>query len=129
MTTETQLSIQHLIDHVVDRITGVSGALIASADGFVLASRLPEHIPHDAPAIAAMSAATLGLAGRLVGLGGAAPADISIHRSLHAQVFVFAVGRHAALTIVADHAADAALVERVGREVCIGLERAFRTDV
>lgn len=128
MTTETQLSIQHLIDHVVDGIEGVSGALIASADGFVLASRLPQHIPHDAPAIAAMSAATLGLAGRLVGLGGAAPADVSIHRSVHSQVFVFAVGRHAALTVLADHAADAALVERVGREVCIGLDRAFRAD-
>lgn len=128
MTTETQLSIQHVVDRVVDGVPGVSGALIASADGFVLASRLPLHIPHDAPAIAAMSAATLGLASRLVGLGGAAPADVSIHRSLHAQVFVFAVGREAALTVLADHSADAVLVERVGHEVCIGLARAFRQN-
>jgi uncharacterized protein len=129
MMTETQLSIQHLIDQVIDGIPGVLGALIASADGFVLASRLPQHVPHDAPAIAAMSAAALGLASRLVGLAGAAPADVSVHRSLHAQVFVFAVERHAALTVLADHSADASLIEQVGREVSVGLARAFRADI
>lgn len=125
MTTETQLSIQFLIDHVVDGIAGVLGALIASADGFVLASRLPAQVPLDPPAVAAMSAASLGLASRLVGLGGIAPAGVSVHRSAEAQVFVFAVGGAAVLTVIADHSADAALVERVGHEVCTGLARAF----
>jgi predicted regulator of Ras-like GTPase activity (Roadblock/LC7/MglB family) len=127
VTTETDLSMRHLIDQVVDGVPGVTGALIASADGFVLAARLPDHVPLDAAAIAAMSAATLGLATRLVGLGGTASADVSVHRSTHAQVFVFSVGGAAALTVLADYTADTALIERVGHEVSIGLARAFQS--
>jgi len=119
------VSIRGLIDSVVDGVPGVTGAVIATADGFVVASRLADGIPLDPAAIAAMSAATLGLATRLVGLGGEQPATVSIQRSASVQVLVFAVGTAAALTILATSTADDALLERVGLEVSTGLRRAF----
>jgi predicted regulator of Ras-like GTPase activity (Roadblock/LC7/MglB family) len=123
---DVDVSVRNLIDHVVDGVPGVLGAVMASADGFGVASRLPTHVPLDSAAIAAMSAAALGLATRLVGLGGTAPASISVHRSADAQVFVFSVGG-AALTVIAAATADTARIERIGREVVIGLSPAFRT--
>lgn len=124
--TQMDASMRQLIDDVVDGVPGVTGALIASADGFVLASRLPDGPGLDPSAIAAMSAAALGLATRLVQLGGASPALVSVHRSRHAQVFVFAIADSAALTLLADRGADAERVERIGHEVSHGLAHAFR---
>lgn len=115
-------TVQRLVDHVVEGVPGVLGAVMASADGFVVASRLPAHMPLDSAAIAAMSAATLGLANRLVGLGGRSPVAISAFRSPDAQVFVFSIGG-AALTVIAAATADTARIERIGREVAIGLTR------
>lgn len=118
-------TMRQLVDHVVDGVPGVTGALIASVDGFVLASRLPTVVEYDESALAAMSAAMLGLANRLVRLGGVAPVEVSHHRSELAQVSVFAVGGSAALTIIATSDADANRVDRVGREVAQGLLHAF----
>lgn len=117
--------IRLLIDSVVDGVPGVTGAVIASADGFVIASRLPPGLALDAAALAAMSAATLGLASRLVGVAGRQPVQVMTQRSADAQVFVFGVGTAAALTVLADHRADAARVEMIGSEVASGLTRAF----
>jgi predicted regulator of Ras-like GTPase activity (Roadblock/LC7/MglB family) len=120
--SEIDRPMQQLVDHVVDGVPGVVGAVLASADGFVLASHLPEsEQPLDAAAIAAMSAASLALATRLVQLGGSSPADLCIHRSPEAQVCVFAVGGSAALTIIAERDADTDRIERIGREVARGL--------
>ncbi len=112
---------QQLVDHVVDGVPGVLGAVIATTDGFVRASRLPEAEEYDPSAIAAMSAATVALAGRLVQLAGDSPADVCIHRSADAQVCVFAAGSSAVLTIIAQHDADTARIELIGHEVIRGL--------
>jgi predicted regulator of Ras-like GTPase activity (Roadblock/LC7/MglB family) len=125
MSTDMDAVIRQLVDYVVDGVPGVRGALIASADGFVLAARLPPESGIDSSAVAAMSAATLGLANRLVGLTGETPADFSMQRSAHSCVFVFAVGASAVLTVLADESADARRVERVGREVSSGIRHAF----
>lgn len=118
-------TMRQLVDHVVDGVPGVTGALIASVDGFVLASRLPTVVEYDESALAAMSAAMLGLANRLVRLGGPAAVDVSHHVSAQAQISVFAVGGSAALTIIATCDADASRIDRVGREVAQGLLHAF----
>jgi predicted regulator of Ras-like GTPase activity (Roadblock/LC7/MglB family) len=117
--------IQQLIDGIVDGVEGVTGAVVASADGFVIAARLPEGASLDAPALAAMSAATLGLAGRLVGTAGRSPVELAVQRSSDGQVFVFAAGSAAALTVLAHRSADAHRIERIGFEVAAGLARAF----
>ena len=120
---EIDTSMRQLIDPVVDGIPGVSGALVSSKDGFVLAARLPADA--DASSIAAMSAAALALASRLVQVAGDAPATISHHRSVDGQVFVFAIAHVAALTVVADATADADRIRLVGREIAQGLQHLF----
>ena len=120
-------SLQGLIDHVVDGVPGVLGAVIASTDGFVIASRLPPDPTLDSSAVAAMSAATLGLATRMVQLAGTAAAATSVHRSSQTQVCVFAVGTTAVLTIIAESGADSERIDRIGHEVSWGLVRALET--
>jgi predicted regulator of Ras-like GTPase activity (Roadblock/LC7/MglB family) len=120
-----EASMQGVIDHVVDGIPGVIGALIASTDGFVIASRLPQRDELDPSAIAAMSAASLALATRLVQLHGTAAAATAVLRSSQTQVCVFAVGTSAVLTILAESGADTERIDRVGYEVSWGLVRAL----
>lgn len=132
MTTGTDVSIRQsaagLVDRVVDGIPGVTGALIATADGFVVAARLPAGLAFDAAALAAMSAATLGLASRLVGAAAPSPIEVSVQRSADVQVLTFAIGGSAALTVLADRTADSHRIERIGREVATGLTHAFRAS-
>jgi predicted regulator of Ras-like GTPase activity (Roadblock/LC7/MglB family) len=118
-----EASMRELIDHVVDGIPGVIGALIATTDGFLITSRLPDNEVFDPSAVAAMSASTLALGSRLVQLGGPTPAKTVLHRSAQAQVLVFAVGSSAVLTVVAESRADTERIERVGYEVAWGLVR------
>jgi len=119
-------SMRDLIDEVVDHVSGVTGALVSSADGLVMAARVPHDTGLDAAAIAAMSAAVLGLSNRLVQLMGPAPSSFSHQRSSDGQVFVFGISSRAVLTVLADLTADPARVEDVSREVGLGLERLFR---
>jgi len=63
-----------------------------------------------------------------VQLGGPTPAKTVINRSAQAQVWVFAVGTTAVLTIVAEGRADAERIERIGYEVSLGLARALEDE-
>jgi predicted regulator of Ras-like GTPase activity (Roadblock/LC7/MglB family) len=119
-------SIHRLIDQVVDAVPSIKGALVSSADGFVIASRLPDDAQFDDAAIAAMSAATLGLANRLVQITGPERATTSVQRSASGQVHVFGVAHVAVLTIMAAPDANSEQLDRVGHEVCAGLLRLFR---
>jgi predicted regulator of Ras-like GTPase activity (Roadblock/LC7/MglB family) len=115
-------SMQQLVDHAVDRVPGVLGALVSTADGLVLSSRLTHETGLDAAAIGAMSAAVLGLSNRLVQLMGPAPASFSHQRSADGQVFVFGVSTAAVLTLLTDADAEAAQIRSIGRELIVGLE-------
>jgi predicted regulator of Ras-like GTPase activity (Roadblock/LC7/MglB family) len=126
--TDIETSMQHLVDHLVDAVPGVTGALVSSIDGFVLASRLPTRPDLDPAAVAAMSAAMLGLANRLVELTGDTPATSSHQRSNDGQAVVFAVAHVAVLTVLADPSADPDQLHAVGHEVTNGLVRVFRGD-
>ncbi|MDJ0771699.1 MAG: roadblock/LC7 domain-containing protein [Ilumatobacter sp.] len=116
---------RQLIDHLVDEVPGVTGALVSSADGFVLASRLPSRDHIDPSAVAAMSAATIGLSNRLVRLTGESPSAVSHQRSTDGQVLVFSVAQVAVLTLLAAADADGLQLTQVGREVVLGLQRLF----
>jgi predicted regulator of Ras-like GTPase activity (Roadblock/LC7/MglB family) len=116
---------RELIDHVVDGVPGVLGALVGSTDGFLIAARLPENDLVDPSAVAAMSASSLALSTRLVQLAGTAPATTTVMRSSVTKVFVFALGPTAVLTILAERWADDERIERIGYEVSWSLERAL----
>ncbi len=124
--TDIDTSMHELLDHVVDQVPGVLGALVSSADGLVIASKITHSTGLDAPAIAAMSAAVLGLSNRLVQLMGSSPTSFSYQRSADGQVFVFGVSKVAVLTVLADPTAAPVQIQRVGREIGQGLERLFR---
>lgn len=117
---------RQVIDHVVDHVPGVVGALVSSSDGFTLAARLPVTFDGDAAGLGAMAAACLGLSNRLVGTLGESPATVSQHRSADAQVLVVAIAHVAALTLLAEPDADAEQLAGVGREAAAGLKRLFR---
>jgi predicted regulator of Ras-like GTPase activity (Roadblock/LC7/MglB family) len=123
--SELEATIAGLIDHVVDGVPGVLGAVIASADGFVLGSRVPDGSAFDAAAIAAMSAATLALSNRLIQIGGDSTTEVSVQRATNSQVWIFGVGSSAALTIVATSDADSARIDLIGNEVSKGLAPLF----
>jgi hypothetical protein len=118
---------RQLIDQVVDGVPGATGALVSSADGFVLASRLPAGV--DDASVAAMSAALLGLSDRLLRTVGSDPVRVGQLRSGDAQVFVFAIARAATFTVFADSSADGRQIVGVGREITLGLTRLFRGTV
>ena len=117
---------QKLVDHLVDQVPSVIGALVSSADGFVLASQLPDDHDVDPPAVAAMSAAALGLSNRLVELTGDAPSTMSHQSSADGQVFVFGIaGGVAVLTVLTTSAADRVQMQQVGHEIDVGVQRLF----
>lgn len=121
-------SILRLVDRVVAELPGVSAAMVSSADGLVLASRVPRRLGLDPQTIAAMSAAALGLSNRLVQLTGPSPATFSHQRSDDGQVFVFGIAGVAVLTVLTDPSADPAEVQRLGHELAVALDRLFHPD-
>lgn len=119
-------SMHALLDHVVGHVPGVVGAVVGSADGFALASRLPASSTADAASVAAMSAALLGLANRLVGSIAPEPSRVAELRSEGAHGYVLAIADAATLTVLATPESDRAQIMAVGREVTAGLLRLLR---
>lgn len=119
-------SMHQLLDHVVGHVPGVVGAVVSSADGFALASRLPADSTTDAAALAAMSAALLGLSNRLVQSIAPQPSRVAELRSDGAHGYVFAVAHAASLTVLATATSDRSQIIAVGREVTAGLLRLLR---
>ena len=123
--TDIDTSMHQLIAQAVDQVPGVLGVIVSSADGLVIASRIDRTTGLDASAIAAMSAAVLGLSNRLVQLMGPSPTSFSYHRSADGQVFVFGISKVAVLTVLADSTVAPVQIQRVGREIGHGLEELF----
>ena len=117
------MAMHELLDHVVGHVPGVVGAIVSSADGFALASRLPTAATADAASVAAMSAALVGLSNRLLTTVAPDPAKALELRSEGAHGYVFAVGTAATLTLLTAPEAERPQVMSVGREVTGGLLR------
>lgn len=120
-------AMHELLDQVVATVPGVVGAVVSSADGFALAGRLPAGARADAAAIAAMSAALVGLSDRLVQSVAPEPSRVLELRSDGAHGYVFAVANAATLTLLARPESERPQVLAVGREVTAGLLRLLRT--
>lgn len=125
-TGEITASMHALLDLVVGQVPGVTGAVVASADGFSLAARLPGTATADAASVAAMSAALVGLANRLVQSVAPEPSKVAELRSEGAHAYVFAVAQAATLTVLATPESDRTQVMAVGREITSGLLRLLR---
>ncbi len=93
-----RLDPQAILNSVVRSVAGVIGAALASPDGRSVAHS--DHLTHD-PSRAAMIAATMGLAGQLMGIVGGRRLEEVIVRSETGYVIVYAVGTVGVLTVLA----------------------------
>ena len=115
---------RYLLDGLVQDVPGVVGALVASVDGFALASNVPVDLPStDAAGLAAMSAAALGVSNRLVGAVGREPASEVILRSPAGHVLVYRIADVAALTVLTDASIDVEQLSVVSRDLANGIEQ------
>jgi predicted regulator of Ras-like GTPase activity (Roadblock/LC7/MglB family) len=135
VTAEITHSMHQVLDHLVEQVPGVIGALVSSADGFTLAARLPVRVDAetgveadaiDAAGLGAMSAAALALSNQLAKTNGDSAADVSHHRSADGQVLILPIAHIAVLTVLATVGADAQQLTWVGREASAGIQRLFR---
>jgi predicted regulator of Ras-like GTPase activity (Roadblock/LC7/MglB family) len=125
-TSDLAVAMHEVLDHVVGHVPGVVGAIVSSADGFALASRLPPAATADAASVAAMSAALVGLSNRLLTTVAPDPAKALELRSEGAHGYVFAVGTAATLTLLTVPEAERPQIMSVGREVTGGLLHLLR---
>lgn len=127
--TGTADSIRLLLDHLVRGVPGVVGALVATADGFSVAHRLPmpppgaAGNPADPSALAAMTAAVLGLADRLGAGVGPAPTDSVTVRSADGHVVVLRIAGVGGLAVLTTRDADLARIVVVVGEIVDGVRR------
>lgn len=126
VTEEITRSMHLVLHHLVEQPPGVCGAVVASADGFTLASRFAPDAEIDAAGLGAMSAAALALSNQLVATSGESPASVSQHRSADGQVLIVPVAHVAVLTVLVTADADIEQLTGVAREAATGLQRLFR---
>lgn len=107
--SDTQTALDRAVSEFVEHTAHVRGAVLGSADGHPLAARL-DGVPTDAATVAAMGAATAGLATQLIRIATDAPVANSHIRGDGGQVWVLEVARSATLTIFAVEHADASAV-------------------
>ncbi len=93
-----RLDPQAILNSIVRSVAGVIGTALASADGRSVAHS--DHLMHD-PSRSAMIAATMGLAGQLIGVVGGRELEEVIVRSETGIVIVYAVGPEGVLTVLA----------------------------
>lgn len=114
-----------VLQHLVGEVPGVVGALVASPDGFALASLPPADRQIDPAGLAAMSAAALALSHQLSATNGESRSVVSHHVSEHGQVMLVPVAHLAVLTMLATPGAEARVLARAGHEVAAELHRLF----
>ncbi|WP_460367238.1 roadblock/LC7 domain-containing protein, partial [Actinocorallia lasiicapitis] len=91
----------------------VTGALVASVDGFLLACDLPEGLEPDT--VAALTATELSLATRVVATVADGAFEEVVIRNSRAQVAIYAAGPRAALAVLAGPQASLGLLHLEAR--------------
>jgi len=112
--SDTQAALDRVVAEFVEHTAHVRGAVLGSADGHPLSARL-DAVPTDAATVAAMSAATAGLATQLVRVATTASAADSHIRGDGGQVWVLDVARAATLTVFTTEHANPAMVVGAAR--------------
>jgi predicted regulator of Ras-like GTPase activity (Roadblock/LC7/MglB family) len=106
---DIQVAVERILAELVEHTAHVRGAVLGSTDGHPLAARLDD-VAADASSVAAMGAATVGLATQLVRVATDAPVASNHIRADGIQVLVLDVSRAATLTVFASDTADEAVV-------------------
>jgi predicted regulator of Ras-like GTPase activity (Roadblock/LC7/MglB family) len=129
VTPDIVASVRFLLDQIVTGVPGVTGALVSTVDGFAVADRivLPPRAsggtPTDAQGLAAMSAALIGVANRMLAALGDQPTAELTAGSESGNVVLCRIGTTAVLTVITGPTARVDDVEVVAREVAAGIHR------
>ena len=95
-----------------DRVTGITGAAVASRDGLIIKGDVPDL---NADNLAALAAASLGVAQRMSSEVGQGLLRESVTRSSGGYVAIYAVGRTAVLVLTGDEGLDVGRLHRESR--------------
>lgn len=95
-----------------ERVTGVTGGVVAASDGLVVASDSPQVRDQ---ALAALAATTLGLGKRTAGEVGLGPLNEVEIRCQGGHVVVYTVGAEALLAVMGDEGMDGQSLAREAR--------------
>jgi predicted regulator of Ras-like GTPase activity (Roadblock/LC7/MglB family) len=102
-----------------DRVTGVTGAALASRDGLIIKADV-DHVNPDN--LAALAAAWLGVAQRMASEAGQGALREAVTRSSGGFVAIYAVGRTAVLLLTGDEGLDVGRLHRESRTAVENIE-------
>jgi predicted regulator of Ras-like GTPase activity (Roadblock/LC7/MglB family) len=102
-----------------DRVVGITDTALASRDGLIIAADADGIDPDN---LAALAAASLGLAQRMSAEAGKGTLREATTRSSGGLIAVFAVGTSALLVVVGDQGLDSARLHRESRPTVEALE-------
>ncbi|HEX4259176.1 MAG TPA: roadblock/LC7 domain-containing protein [Streptosporangiaceae bacterium] len=95
-----------------DRVTGITGAAVASRDGLIITADVDDVNPDN---LAALAAAWLGVAQRMASEAGQGLLREAVTRSSGGYVAIYAVGRTAVLLLTGDEGLDIGRLHRESR--------------
>jgi predicted regulator of Ras-like GTPase activity (Roadblock/LC7/MglB family) len=95
-----------------DRVTGITGAAVASRDGLIIRADVDDVNPDN---LAALAAAWLGVAQRMASEAGQGLLREAVTRSSGGYVAIYAVGRTAVLLLTGDEGLDIGRLHRESR--------------
>ena len=102
-----------------DRVTGITGAAVASRDGLIIKADVDEVSPDN---LAALAAAWLGVAQRMASEAGQGMLREAVTRSSGGYVAIYAVGRTAVLLLTGDEGLDVGRLHRESRSSVENIE-------
>ncbi|HXP56729.1 MAG TPA: roadblock/LC7 domain-containing protein [Streptosporangiaceae bacterium] len=102
-----------------DRVTGITGAAVASRDGLIIKADVEEVSPDN---LAALAAAWLGVAQRMASEAGQGVLREAVTRSSGGYVAIYAVGRTAVLLLTGDEGLDVGRLHRESRTTVNNIE-------
>jgi uncharacterized protein len=95
-----------------DRVTGITGTAVASRDGLIIKADVDEVSPDN---LAALAAASLGVAQRMASEAGQGVLREAVIRSSGGYVAIYAVGGTAVLLLTGDEGLDVGRLHRESR--------------
>ena len=102
-----------------DRVTGITGAAVASRDGLIIRADVDDVNPDN---LAALAAAWLGVAQRMASEAGQGLLREAVTRSSGGYVAIYAVGRTAVLLLTGDEGLDIGRLHRESRAAVESIE-------
>ena len=115
----TEDALLALLRALRDRVVGVTDTALASRDGLIITSDTAELDPDN---LAALAAASLGLAQRMSAEAGQGTLREATTRSSGGVVAIYAVGASALLVVVGDRGLDSARLHRESRPTVESIE-------